>query len=85
MPEWLTYLIVFLAGVIVGRLGRSADSGPRMPVPPPRPLTPKAASQIRQLLSQGKKIDAIKVYRQTTGSGLEDAKEGVEAIQDRTG
>jgi len=37
------------------------------------------------LLQDGKKIEAIKVYRQATGVGLKEAKESVEAIASERG
>jgi len=37
--------------------------------------------EVRGLLAQGQKIDAIKLVRQQTGSGLKDAKDFVEAIE----
>jgi hypothetical protein len=37
------------------------------------------------LLQEGKKIEAIKVYRETTGDGLREAKDAVEAIARRHG
>lgn len=37
----------------------------------------------RQLLVEGKKIEAIKVYREETGAGLKDAKDAVEAYEAR--
>ncbi len=40
---------------------------------------------IVQLLQDGKKIEAIKVYRQATGVGLKEAKESVEAIASERG
>ena len=36
--------------------------------------------QLLSLLKAGRKIEAIKLYRQETGSGLKDAKDAVEAI-----
>jgi ribosomal protein L7/L12 len=36
--------------------------------------------EIVSLLQQGRKIAAIKVYRERTGAGLKEAKESVEAI-----
>jgi ribosomal protein L7/L12 len=36
--------------------------------------------EIRALLGEGQKIEAIKLYRQRTGVGLRQAKEAVEAI-----
>lgn len=39
--------------------------------------------QIEKLLLEGRKIEAIKVHRELTGSGLRASKEAVEAIEDR--
>ena len=36
--------------------------------------------QILLLMQAGKKIEAIKIYRQETGSGLKEAKDAVEAL-----
>ncbi|PXX59871.1 ribosomal L7/L12-like protein [Nocardia tenerifensis] len=46
-------------------------------VPPPaRP--PQGFAEVDALLAQGKKIQAIKRYRELTGSGLKEAKDAVE-------
>ena len=37
-------------------------------------------SELRALVNQGRKIDAIKIYREQTGAGLAEAKAAVEAI-----
>jgi ribosomal protein L7/L12 len=37
--------------------------------------------RVRALLREGRKIEAIKLYRDLTGTGLKDAKEAVEAIE----
>ena len=41
--------------------------------------------QVRELLAEGRKIEAIKVYRERTGVGLADAKEAVERIARQRG
>lgn len=38
-------------------------------------------SDIIELLRQGQKIEAIKLYRERTGLGLKEAKDAVEAIE----
>ncbi|WFB35838.1 ribosomal protein L7/L12 [Kiritimatiellota bacterium B12222] len=43
-------------------------------------LSPEQLQQISEALIAGRKIEAIKVYRTATGSGLKEAKEGVEAL-----
>jgi ribosomal protein L7/L12 len=50
------------------------------------PLASKESSdssleaELVSLLEQGRKIEAIKVYREQTGTGLKEAKEAVEAL-----
>ena len=44
-------------------------------------LTNDLEREIRSLLDQGKKIEAVKVYKDHAGSGLKDAKDAVEALQ----
>lgn len=36
---------------------------------------------VRELLAQGKKIEAIKAYREITGAGLKEAKDAIEALE----
>ncbi|MEZ5317370.1 MAG: hypothetical protein R2752_08235 [Vicinamibacterales bacterium] len=85
MPDWLPYVIVFVAGWVIGRLTGRSDGAPRIPDPPLRPLPDHALAEIQTLMREGKKIDAIKVYRMHTGGGLKVSKEAVEAIQERMG
>jgi ribosomal protein L7/L12 len=57
-----------------------------------RPLTPAMAQPaaaasgqqtVLALLASGRKIEAIRVYREATGLGLKDAKDAVEALEAR--
>jgi ribosomal protein L7/L12 len=45
-------------------------------------LTDDAKDAIIAAIKAGKKIDAIKLYREATGVGLKEAKEDVEALID---
>jgi ribosomal protein L7/L12 len=45
--------------------------------------SPEQIDQIGSALAAGKKIEAIKLYRETTGEGLKESKEFVEALQER--
>src|SRR4051812_275945 len=47
----------------------------------PRAVSPGLDAQVRGLLDEGRKIEAIKVFREETGAGLREAKEAVEAIE----
>ena len=68
---------------------RDATPPPRY-VPPARPwpagaapigdLPPDLAAEVRALLAQGGKIEAIKLVRAATGLGLAEAKELVERM-----
>jgi ribosomal protein L7/L12 len=42
-------------------------------------------SEVVQALQSGRKIEAIKRYREATGVGLKEAKDFVEEVQRRTG
>jgi len=47
----------------------------------PRTLAAANGDAIVALVQAGKKIQAIKAYRQATGAGLKDAKDAVENIE----
>ncbi|MHB1038442.1 MAG: ribosomal protein L7/L12 [Pirellulales bacterium] len=53
--------------------------------PPQKPVAESWEPEIVALMEQGRKIEAIKLYREKTGLGLKDAKEAVEAIAARHG
>ena len=46
---------------------------------------PDLNDQIVGLLGRGDKIEAVKLYRQQTGSGLKEAKDAVERIGEQNG
>lgn len=50
--------------------------------PAPTALQPEAMDEVASMLRAGNKIAAIRAYRATTGRGLKDSKEAVEAIED---
>ncbi|MEZ4651089.1 MAG: ribosomal protein L7/L12 [Candidatus Eisenbacteria bacterium] len=81
MTTYVLYVLLFLAGVVVGRMTkRSDDSRPKLPAAPPPPPPADVEARVRALLAQKKKIEAIKLYREATGCGLKEAKEAVEAL-----
>ena len=43
--------------------------------------TAELEQEVRSLLDQGRKIEAVKLYKDQTGVGLADAKNAVEAMQ----
>lgn len=50
-------------------------------IPEPATLNLDLERNVRSLLDQGKKIEAVKLYKDHTGSSLKDAKDAVEALQ----
>ncbi len=66
-------------------LGQSGLSDQVPPMQTLQTLGPAASSSdVMQLIRQGKKIEAIKLYREQTGVGLKDAKDAVEDIERRS-
>lgn len=57
------------------------------PDPAAKPVAPTdpTEAQVVALMTLGRKIEAIKVYRALTGAGLKDAKDAVEQIAQRYG
>ena len=55
------------------------------PLPTKEPVDSAFENEIILLLQGGKKIGAIKVYRERTGVGLKEAKDAVEAIAAQRG
>jgi transposase InsO family protein len=65
---------------------------PAHPMPPssqrqfaPPPPSPPELGDVVALMAQGRKIQAIKVYRERTGVGLKQAKDAVEELARRRG
>lgn len=58
------------------------DRLPSMPAQSPGSVP---TERVRELLSKGNKIEAIKVFREATGAGLAEAKEQVEQIAQQAG
>jgi large subunit ribosomal protein L7/L12 len=50
---------------------------------PPPPPNPHADPEIVRLIRSNNKIEAIKRYREMTGLGLKESKDGVEEIEAR--
>lgn len=51
------------------------------PLPTPPPVVVEPSEEVRRLILEGRKIPAIKLYREQTGVGLREAKDTVEAME----
>ena len=70
MNKWILGIVVaFLAVAALMRRGERV---------PPRDEATPTESDIDQLITAGRKIDAIKAYRRLHGVDLKDAKDAVE-------
>lgn len=90
--------VCFVAGLIVGSRGRRGDGrmivqpltlAPGLPPPvsaaqrvAPGSVNLQLGRDLEQLLSAGRKIEAIKLVRERTGMSLKDAKEAVERLEE---
>ncbi len=74
-------VVLVLIGVIVVLAGNRGVEVITLKAPPPGQPTLGADSSPEQLLRAGRKLEAIKRYRELTGVGLKEAKDAVEAMQ----
>ncbi len=84
LPQWAVEGGLVLIGFVLGRLSVSRSGNPGMPRPS-APLTgidlANADAEIVVCLRSGRKIDAIKRYRELHHVDLKSAKEAVEAME----
>lgn len=86
----LLFLAVgLLIGLLLARFLRGGGGRRDLTAPPPaRPPLRRVGDEriddeeIRELIRQNRKIDAIKLMREKTGLGLAEAKDAVEAMED---
>ena len=88
MVDYLSWFLLFLLCALLGQVGSLQRKLQRIQwqldsiqshlnVQPSASVPPEVVG----LLQAGRKIEAIKVYRQATGAGLADAKAAVERIE----
>lgn len=75
-------LLVWLGQRGKGRADESAPPAPGLSSSsPPPPASSAGLDGVRAALAAGRKIEAIKLYRELTGLGLRESKDAVEAMQ----
>lgn len=77
---WVPIIVFAVILGILFFLGTRKDHN-RLSSPPEVNWEAANDPRIRELLDQGKKIQAIKIYRELTGAGLKEAKDAVEYAQ----
>ncbi len=91
LNPWLITAAVLFVGFVLGRMSkRDTSEGLRHHEASARRARAQFAGldeddrrEIRDLLAKGRKINAIKLHRELTGSGLKESKEFVETLAER--
>jgi len=86
MGKLLILILGLVLGLLLARYLRRQRAGRDLTAPPPRPMARVGDEriddeEIRMLLRQDRKIEAIKLVRDRTGFSLADAKDAVEALE----
>ena len=79
MNNAFVIFIVALITIAIVR-ARSAANASIVPKPQPKAAPAEGGATVASLMQAGRKIEAIKLYREQTGAGLADAKDAVEAM-----
>jgi hypothetical protein len=84
---WLGFLWLLIrrdgGGDLTQASVRIAPARPQFappPLPNPEGIPPEVVAELRQMLAQNQKIQAIKRFRELTGCGLAEAKDWVERL-----
>jgi ribosomal protein L7/L12 len=93
MKTWIFYTALVLLGFLIGRFTapKERTSVVYKPTVPRRGGGSEPGeigevdAEIAAAIRSGRKIQAIKMYRETYGTDLKSAKEAVEALQARLG
>ena len=92
MKTWIFYAALVLLGFLIGRFTAPKERTTVVYKPTVPRSGGSASSEIAQVdaeieaaIRSGRKIDAIKMYRETYGTDLKSAKDAVEALQSRLG
>jgi hypothetical protein len=78
MPVWLIPVFLFI-GFLLGWISRGSNESGVTTIPPATPT--ELDGRVRGLLAQGRKIEAIKIYRAFHHVDLKDAKDIVDAME----
>ncbi|MBN1146747.1 MAG: ribosomal protein L7/L12 [Anaerolineales bacterium] len=82
-----TLLMLLVVTVVVCLQNRQEEQVNQPPIaerytpPSGLPVGEEPSQAVGKLLARGRKIEAIKLYRELTGAGLKEAKEAVERME----
>ena len=72
--------MIFALAAVVFAMGKSAPAGEERLA---HTLSDEDTARVRDIAMSGQKIAAIKLYRELTGAGLREARDAVEALEQR--
>lgn len=95
MGKLLFLVLGLVIGLFIAKYLRRRGRGDLIAPPPSRPMPPASApapmirigderideEEVRELIRQNRKIEAIKRVRDRTGLGLAEAKDAVDAVE----
>lgn len=81
----IVVLVAAIVFAIWSRRSKPASITPSTAPAPTRALDDEAIRSITALIAADRKIHAIKLYREVTGSGLKEAKDAIDAWDPSTG
>ncbi|HYN80491.1 MAG TPA: hypothetical protein VES88_03245 [Gemmatimonadaceae bacterium] len=92
MRTLIFYAALVLLGYLIGRFTAPKERTTVVYKPAARSREGSAGTEVAEVdaeieaaIRSGRKIDAIRLYRETYGTDLKSAKEAVEALQSRLG
>src|SRR5712692_4505776 len=75
-----TFLVGLLIGRVINRNKQSSDPFANLTMSSAGNMPPVESKSVQELLREGRKIEAIKRYRQENGVGLKEAKDAVDRM-----
>lgn len=82
MDFYISIIGAFIGGVIVGRITKQSDSpSARIEKPISEAVPEDVENRIKELASQGRQVEAIKLLRDSSDLGLKESKEMVEHLK----
>src|SRR5712692_6366537 len=75
-----TFLVGLLIGRVINRNKQSSDPFANLTMSSAGNMSPVESKSVQDLLREGRKIEAIKRYRQENGVGLKESKDAIDRM-----